>query len=184
MIILHNGYNGESGGDDEDGTPPANRIRSYAGAAPGGIDSWVSLWCGISAGFFATTSAYRGVADSSIARFNVIMHEFLHTFNMIDLYDISFAGNGCGVYDLMGYPSGPGNDATNPGNLGAYTKMFLNWITPIEITNDGLYTINESYSSQDIYKIILDTDEYFLIENKNAVGWDVNIWGGGGIVIW
>ena len=64
--------------------------------------------------------------------------------------------------------------------------MYLGWLTPIEITNDGLYQIEQSFTTTDVYMVSsgLPEGEYFLIENKNSVGWDVNMWGGGGIVIW
>ena len=186
LIVLHNGYNGEYGEPDEDGTPPSQRIRSHAGASPIGADEWYSTFCGTSVGYFATTSAYRGFAGANIARFNVVMHEFLHTLNMIDLYDIDFVGNGCGGYDLMSYPVGQANDITNPANIGPWTKIFMGWLEPIEITADGTYTAEASLTSNQIYKVSkgLEEGEYFLIENKHATGWDVNMWGGGGVVIW
>lgn len=170
IVILHNGYNGEIGADDEDGTPASQRIRSYAGFS---FDGWKSPWSGIRVGYFATTSVYRGVKEQNIAYFNVLMHEFIHTFGMIDLYDTDFKGNGCGGYDIMAYPVGQANDAKNPGNTGPYTKIYMDWLTPIEIVNDGYYEMRPSLTSTDIYKISagLPDDEYFLIENKHAIGW-------------
>ena len=184
LIILHNGYNGESGGDDEDGTPPSGRIRSYAAVAF--VPNWKSPWSGLEIGYYATTSAYRGLGGSKIARFNVLLHEYVHTSGMIDLYDVDFVGNGIGGYGLMGYPVGQANDATNPANVSPYTKMFLKWLEPIDIKNDGRYSIESSFTSDQIYKVStgLPDGEYFLIENKIAAGWDINMWGGGGIVIW
>ena len=184
LIILHNGYNGEYGGNDPDDTPPSQRIRSHAALAP--FPSWKSPWSGLSLGYYAVSSVYRELNGENILRFNVIMHEFIHTFKMIDLYDTSFTGNGCGGYDLMAYPVGQANDATNPANVGPYTKIYLGWLNPTEISNDGRYDIEASFTSTQVYKVSagLPDGEYFLIENKNAVGWDVNIWGGGGIVIW
>jgi immune inhibitor A len=81
---------------------------------------------------------------------------------------------------------GQANDITNPANVGPWTKIFMGWLTPTEITNDGRYDIEASFSSEQVYKVSsgLPEGEYFLLENKNAVGWDVNMWGGGGIVIW
>jgi len=182
VIVLHNGYNAETGGDDPDGTPASKRIRSHATLASGTV--WRSR-TGYRLGFYGTTSAYRGLKDEQIARLNVASHEFIHSFGMIDLYDIDFVGNGCGGYSLMGYPIGQANSARDPGNIGAYTKAFLGWITPTLITRDGRYDAPASFSNEVVYKIELDDPtEYFLIENKHAIGWDINMWGGGGIVIW
>ena len=183
VIVLHNGYNAENGADDPDGVPPSERIRSHATLASGTV--WRSAMSGYKLGYYGITSAYRGTEDENIARLNVISHEFIHSFGMIDLYDIDFVGNGCGSYGLMGYPIGPGNSPENPGNIGAYTKAFLGWITPTLITSDGFYNAPASFDNEVVYKIELDDPtEYLLIENKHATGWDVEMWGGGGIVIW
>ena len=101
LLFLLQGYAGENGGDDPNGTPPQNRIRSYSGFAPYG--GWLTPWSGMEVGYFSTASAFRGLQGENIARLNVIIHEYIHTFNMIDLYDISFQGNGCGGYDIMAY---------------------------------------------------------------------------------
>jgi len=183
VIVLHNGYNAETGNDDPDGTPYTQRIRSHATVASGTV--WRSSNTGLKLGYYGITSAYRGQKNERIARLNVMSHEFIHTFGMIDLYDIDFVGNGCGGYSIMGYPVGQANSPKNPGNVGAYTKVFLDWVTPILITTDGFYEAPASFSNEVVYKIELaDEQEYLLIENKHATGWDVNMWGGGGIVIW
>ena len=51
---------------------------------------------GIRVGYYAVASAYRGRQGENIARLNFIVHEFIHTAGMIDLYDLAFEGNGCG----------------------------------------------------------------------------------------
>ena len=184
VLVLHNGYNSENGAVDPDGVPPSERIRSHSTLASGTV--WRSR-TGFKLGFYGITSAYRDRSEQGeqIARLNIASHEFIHSFGMIDLYDIDFVGNGCGSYGLMGYPIGPGNSLENPGNVGAYTKAFLGWITPTLIIGDGLYNVPASFENEVIYKIELDDPtEYFLIENKHATGWDVEMWGGGGIVIW
>ena len=38
------------------------------------------------------TRSDRGLSGAQIARLNIISHEYLHNFGMIDLYDVDFVG--------------------------------------------------------------------------------------------
>ena len=81
----------------------------------------------------------------------------------------------------MAYPVGQANSDINPGNVGPWTKIYMDWLTPIEITSDGTYTATNSFESEQIYKIACNfpDQEYLLVENKHAIGWDINMWKGG-----
>lgn len=186
LLIVFNGYAAENGAADPAGTPPSNRIRSHS-AAFDSPSTYMSPSSGIRPFYYGVAAGFRGAKDFLFMRLNIIAHEFLHTFAMIDLYDLSFISNGCGGYCLMGFPVGQANSATNPGNVGAYTKVFLGWADPIIITQDGLYDAEPSFTTGTIYKIqpeSYDPNEYLLIENRPPLGWDIEIWNGGGIVIW
>jgi M6 family metalloprotease-like protein len=176
LIILHNGYPAETGAQ--------GAIRSHARVANSNV--WSSNFAGTRVGYYAVASAYRGQKGDRIARFNVMMHEYIHTFGAIDLYDVDFGGNGIGGYDIMGYPVGQGNSFIHPGTVGPYTKQFLGWLDPIEITQDGTYPANPSLTSGQVYKISMGypDGEYLLIENRQPLEWDAKFWDGGGLVIW
>ena len=183
LIIIHNGYPAESGGADPAGTPNSQRIRSHAGFTSG----WRAAGSGYRAGYYAVASAFRGQQFEELARLNIITHEFIHTTGMIDLYDLDFIGNGCGGFCIMAYPVGQSNSGKRCGNVSAYTKAFLGWVTPIRITSDGTYDVEASFISENsIYKIDSGhpNGEYLLIENRQPLEWDISFWGGGGIVIW
>jgi M6 family metalloprotease-like protein len=184
IIILHNGYNAESGVTDPDGTPASERIRSHNKRADS--SRWRSLSTGIEVGLYSVNSAYRGNLGEKWPRINGILHHFLQTLGATILYDEDFVGYGCGGYDILSYPVGQRNSAKNPGNVEPFTKMSLGWLTPIEITTSRIYNAGPSFSSQEVYRFShgYSNDEYILIENKQDVGWDINMWDGGGIVIW
>lgn len=184
LIIIHNGYAAEAGDVDSAGTPSSNRIRSYSSSA--GEGSFRSTY-GYAVGYFCIAAGYRGVLNFNFMRLNIATHEFIHNFGMFDLYDLSFQSSGCGTFCIMGFPVGQANSAIMPGNVGAYTKYFMGWVDPIEITQDGVYDIRPSYTHEDIYLIrpeSYDPFEYLLIENRQKLGWDLDFWGDGGIVIW
>jgi hypothetical protein len=111
-----------------------------------------------------------------------------HTFRAYDLYDptvLSMPG-GIGGFDIMASPYGQGFDLAFPGSASPYTKIRANWITPIPITEDGVYEIQASVNSDMVYIIEekYPTGEYLLIENRQVSDWDVNLWGDGGLVIY
>jgi M6 family metalloprotease-like protein len=80
--------------------------------------------------------------DDSIATIGVYCHEFGHVLGLPDFYDVGTFENYIGVWDLMDYGSwnriGPDPVYSAPGaipaHLSAWSKMFLGWTTPIEIT--------------------------------------------------
>ena len=188
LIILWNSYAAEVGNAPTAGPPPSQRIVSHSGFVSDG--TWNSPTTGMQPAFYATGSAFRGdgsFGSDDIARWNIVAHEFIHVFGMFDLYDISYTGYGCGGYDIMAYTTGQRDRNKEPGNVGPYTKIFLGWLTPTEITSNGVYKINPSFTTSEVYKISegYPEGEYLLIENRqDQLGWDLQFWGGGGIVIW
>jgi M6 family metalloprotease-like protein len=93
---------------------------------------------------------------------------------------------GVGAFDIMSYPYSQKRDLAIPGSASAYTKIRSEWVEPIEITQDGVYAIQAAFNSQMIY-IIRDNyavGEYLLIENRQVTGFDANLWGNGGLVIY
>jgi M6 family metalloprotease-like protein len=184
LIVIYNGYDAGEGGLDPVGTPSESRIFAHAGFVNDRI--WVSSFTGIAPGSYATASAYRGISGNAICRINFVVHEFLHTFGVIDLYDLDFVGYGCGLFDVMAFPNGQQGKGKYPGNVGPYTKIVLGWLEPIEISQDGTYIANPSFTSTQVYKISAGypPGEYLLIENRQPLGWEPAFWGGGGIVIW
>ena len=94
---------------------------------------------------------------------------------------------GVGQWDIMGHPYGADNSGT-PGLLGAWTKEVVGWVTPTQITANGDYTIQPAHTSTDVYSIDISqpgtpVDEYLLIENRQAFGFEANL-GGSGLIIW
>jgi hypothetical protein len=118
----------------------------------------------------------------------IIAHEMFHTFRAYDLYDPNVQNivGGVGGFDIMASPFGQGNDLALPGSASPYTKIRAGWLTPIPITQDGVYEIQASVDSDMIYIIEenFPVGEYLLFENRQVSGWDANLWGDGGMVIY
>ena len=110
-------------------------------------------------------------------------HEFGHVLGLPDLYDTSGlpdANEGTGEWDLMGsgnFSHGPGDSlGTSPSHFSAWSKQRLGWITPINVSSDQLgVTIPPVETGGDVYRLWTNGDnvgEYFLIENRQPVGFD------------
>ncbi|MFA7073910.1 MAG: M6 family metalloprotease domain-containing protein [Endomicrobiaceae bacterium] len=140
---------------------------------------------GISFSLYHTEPARRGWdSDSStqgITRIGVICHEATHFFGMPDLYDYTTINNkyvsaGLGKFCLMSGGSWNGSDHGNsPSHPSAWIKYKLGWITP-QTPDEGTNTIGTSASSSTaFYKLTGESfasTEYFLMENRQSVGFD------------
>jgi immune inhibitor A len=127
--------------------------------------------------------------DESIITISVICHEFGHVMGLPDLYDYSRWTLGVGIWGLMGYGAwgGDGLDGRYPSHLCAWSKDLLDWVNPTVITgneDDLLLRPVEQYP--DVYKIWRNGSpgqEYFLIANRQNVGFDLKL-KGTGILVW
>jgi immune inhibitor A len=113
----------------------------------------------------------------------VYCHELGHVLGLIDLYDTDpnpSASEGIGEWDLMGtgvYTHPPGLPlGTTPAHLSAWSKIWLGWVTPVWVTQDSLgVTIPPVETGGPVYRLWtsgLDTGEYFLLENRQPLGFD------------
>lgn len=95
-------------------------------------------------------------------------HEFGHQLGLPDLYDTSGYSTGISSWDLMA--TGSWNDQGYfPAELGGWSKYFLGWVEPEVITENGDFDLNaiEIFGASDqLYKIPINSHEYFLIENR------------------
>lgn len=116
----------------------------------------------------------------------VICHEFGHDLGLPDLYDVHYTSDGIGIWGLMS--GGPSlNRGYTPCHPTAWSKVFLDWVDPIEITeNTGNIRIRNVEEHTDIYKVTIPHtggSQYFLIENKAKAGFDYYL-PHGGLLIW
>ena len=187
LVVVHSGYGAALGGRDEDGTPQDGRIQSHATstAIP---KAFTSAETRIQTGNHIVITGYRGTDGQRIARLNIAIHEFTHTFGIPDLYDIDGVGYGAGGFDSMAFPYGHTMTlagSQTPGHFSSWTKTQLGWMNPVEIVSDGTYSGGNLFETYDAYKIssTFPNNQYILIEFRPSIFWDVKN-NGGGIVIW
>jgi immune inhibitor A len=111
-------------------------------------------------------------------------HELAHDMGLPDLYDYGMDSSGAGAWDLMAAGSWADNGNT-PVHMSAWCKMKLGWLIPRDLTgaqdNLSLPNVEQNASA---YRIWIEPPyEYFLIENRQKVGWDEHL-PGGGMLVW
>ena len=119
----------------------------------------------------------------------VFAHEFGHAFGLPDLYDTdddNGDSEGIGNWGLMagGSWGGDGASPETPSHMSAWSKEFLGWINPTVVGGDQTpATIKNVEENDKSYKIAVDSNEYYLVSNRQKKGFDANL-PQSGLLIW
>ena len=114
-------------------------------------------------------------------------HEFSHCMGFPDLYDTRYNGDnfGMGSWSLMDYGSYNG-DSFVPCGYTSYERMVCGWKMPVELTEETLVEsmapINDGGNTYIIYNGG-NQNEYYLLENRQLIGWDRELPGHGLLVL-
>ncbi|MGD8628013.1 MAG: M6 family metalloprotease domain-containing protein, partial [bacterium] len=121
--------------------------------------------------------------DGSIG---VFCHELGHVLGLPDFYDYGYDSRGAGYWSVMAGGSWGGGGIT-PVHFDAYSKVRLGFVTPIVPTTNIVGALVEPIeTTATVYKIWTDGlpgTEYFLLENRQQIGFDTSV-KGEGIVIY
>lgn len=119
-------------------------------------------------------------------------HELGHGLGLPDLYDVSGQTQGVGEWGLMG--SANYRSLVSPGHFEAWSKEQLGWVVVRELTAAATYALGPVVAGDTVMLVrprgANPRGEYFLLENKQALGSDVpNLTEGsrakgGGLVVW
>jgi len=182
IAFIHSGYAAEWGGTDAYGAATPDRIWSHRWAIQ---PQWNSN-DGVSVYDYHISPGVWGTSGSAIGRIGVIAHETGHFFGLPDLYDTDAgSGEGIGSWGLMANSWDFNGTQLCPPHFSPWSKINLGWSTPVEISEPGLYTINQAETNAEIYRIDsgFPSGEYLLIENRQNAGFDCTI-PQGGVAIW
>lgn len=193
LVVIHSGYDATYGSNFFGDCPstPEKRIWgqgcSRANADYRAKDSMTQI------GGWSMVGAFSDCSGNFLTH-GLITHEFMHGFGLLDLYETdgdTFPADsygfpaGTGFFDLMSYANGWNNDGKYPSSMGPYSRLKAGWLNPTPITVDGVYAIQTSQVSSNIYIISqgFPDGEYLLIENRQPVIWDQES-PTGGILFW
>ena len=114
-------------------------------------------------------------SDGVIMPIGTMAHETGHAFGLPDLYDTDLQSasvtQGIGEWGIMG--SGNYTQPYSPSGYDAWSLTELGWISVDTLATEGRVTLDPSATSDTVlYLGVPGTDEYFLLENRQAIGSD------------
>lgn len=116
------------------------------------------------------------------AAMGIVAHETGHLWWLPDLYDTSFKTAGIGDWGLMG--TGNFKEVNRPAHMMAWSRGELGWVTEVVIADDTTMEISPIEESDTAFVLpIPGTNEYFVLENRQRIGSDGDLWGNG-LLIW
>jgi M6 family metalloprotease-like protein len=190
LVVIHSGWGAEWGdsGNTCGANTQMNRIWSQG---TNGVNQPLTVNKGtMQIGGYVVSAALDRVCINGLNPMGVLTHEYLHGFRLRDLYDQDYAEGvieigGAGNYDIMANTYGWNINPMYPGTMGPVSKMDAKWLSPIEIVTDGVYAIQPSATSSQVFVIRsgFPSGEYLLIENRQVLKWDAD-WPASGIVVW
>lgn len=143
----------------------------FSAMMPGGVPAYFSS---------ISSELWR---DGSLCGIGTIIHEFFHCLGLPDIYPMSPARAYSTVdgWDLM-----DGGNYTNKGwcppNLTAMERMYLGWASPVELTGaitvEGMKSLGDGGNAY-IVRSSSNSNEYYLLENRQQVDWDYGCPGSG-----
>lgn len=116
--------------------------------------------------------------DDTALAIGTFAHEMGHIFGIPDLYDTDGNSQGLGDWSLMA--SGSWNSQTRPAHMTAWEKAELGWLVPTEIIGSGIpvattVNLDEVENNPEAIQLPIGNGEYFLIENRQPLGFDQNL---------
>lgn len=166
--VIFAGYGEEAGG------APGNSIWSHASViSPNLVLNGKRVYN------YSCSPELRNNSGLNMTYMGVIAHELSHVFGLPDFYDTDAETGGEAVdladWDIMA--SGSWNDdGRTPARHSAWSRQHLGWDTLVELTYPCDVTIPNPALEGIVYKVTTTTSgEYFLIENRQKIGWDTYI---------
>ena len=124
--------------------------------------------------------------DGEIAGIGTFCHEFSHCMGFPDIYDVQNKGSfAMDAWDLMDYGNYNG-DGYLPAGYTAYEKMTCGWLSPVELGNDSVEVKDMKPLADGGQAYLIRhpqyENEYFLLENRQPVGFDKLLPGSGVLI--
>jgi M6 family metalloprotease-like protein len=135
----------------------------------------------------------RACDPGCLNEIGVFAHEAGHAFGLPDLYDTRPSGtphSGAGNWEVMSHGTWGCDDRTpaQPCHMGAWSKAMLGWVDVITLDPDmdhGVLSLPPVETSGIVYRIDAQdgSGEYFLIENRQRIGYDQRLFEEG-LLVW
>ena len=175
IYIFYAGYGENDGGGSNTIWPHSWDVR-----AAGGNYSYD----GVRIGHYACSNELD--RSNNMTAIGTFCHEFSHVLGLPDLYATSYtSAHTPGEYSLMDYGSYNNNGRTPPVYSG-YERYALEWQAPYILNKDEDITLKPLSDGGEFCKMTIKSSrptEYFLFENRQAIGNDKTL-PGHGLLVW
>jgi M6 family metalloprotease-like protein len=204
IIVIAAGYETSYGGAAKACTPNLwGHNWSFYGAVPAPTVDGVIVGAWGYGGYseFGEWDCMTSSPPGHMATMGIMVHEMGHDINWPDLYDTDGGSSGVGYWSIMGsgswnYVSGTFEGAV-PAHPDAFLKWYQGWLTPQQITGSAsgvplqriednqrsVQLLNNSGGIDWVFQSHSGTGQYFLLENRQKVGYDAGL-PGCGVLIW
>ena len=126
---------------------------------------------------------------NTIRPIGVYAHEFGHILGLSDLYDrdnSNGGSEGIGHWCLMASGSWQGWGGDTPAHMSSWCKSEMGWLEPVVLSSDEI-SLNIPQVETNPYAVKIWEDDYFwsryfLVENRQPVGFDSDLEGPGLII--
>jgi M6 family metalloprotease-like protein len=177
LYVIHAGY-----GEEYSGAP-----TYYIWSHSWDLSTYARTYDGVYISSYATSPELRNLSGSTISSIGVICHEFGHNLGAPDYYDTDDTGSGGTAWDLMKWDLMAGGSWNNNGDTPAqhnmYTKWQFGWSNPTVISSAATLSLNDTSDNNEAYRVNTTTsNEFFILENRQQVGWDAYLPGHGLLV--
>lgn len=182
VFFLYAGLGQASGGSNSTIWPHESELRYW----PCGVLSYPTGKINTYACANELQPETQGSSRYISAGIGTICHEFSHCLGFADMYDTTGGGGyGMSVFDVMDQGSYNGNGFV-PCNYTAFERIYAGWVEPIELIDPA--TVKDMKSVSDYGRPFImynykNTNEYFLLENRQNTGWDEGLYGSNGLLI-
>lgn len=182
VFFLYAGLGQASGGSNSTIWPHESELRYW----PCGVLSYPTGKINTYACANELQPETQGSSRYISAGIGTICHEFSHCLGFADMYDTTGGGGyGMSVFDVMDQGSYNGNGFV-PCNYTAFERIYAGWVEPIELIDPA--TVKDMKSVSDYGRPFImynykNTNEYFLMENRQNTGWDEGLYGSNGLLI-
>lgn len=117
----------------------------------------------------------------------VYCHELGHVFGLPDLYDYDSSSQGIGRWSLMAGGSWNGHLGDSPAHPDAWSRIGLGFSNATVLTQDTQGAAISAVENQGQVYYLWDcgafNDEYFLVENRQQIGYDAAL-PSSGLLVW
>ncbi len=164
-------------------------VHAGIGAEETGSDSmiWSHAW-GVPRDLRLDNTSFASYAmEPENGRVGVFGHELGHSlFGLPDLYDTGYNSAGVGVWSMMSGGSW-GGGGLRPVHFDAWCKMKTGMVTPFPIIEDNPDIVMPPVQRDDEVFLLWRREglanEYFLVENRQRIGFDTSL-PEGGLLVW